>query len=249
LKAERVKVYAVGPDVKAPEFIPTNLPPIVAEKCKKKIDGKVALSLLVDATGRTRNLMFVHPLGNDLDRLALKIVATDRFTSATRNGMPVVAAESVEVNMQACLEENHGNAGNKTYELRLRSQPVRKYESLSRPIEEAVLTAGDTTKDSAGRSARTKPEDGLTFPVPLNHPDRDSVIEASKPGISGSCKITYIVDTQGMPQDVRVVRSLDPVFDERFIEFIHKSRFTPAMKNGEPIPVVGRDELSVTPPN
>ena len=53
----RVKVYAAGPGVTAPELLPLNLPPFPVAKCKKKVDGTVEISLLVDANGQPRNLM------------------------------------------------------------------------------------------------------------------------------------------------------------------------------------------------
>jgi TonB family protein len=95
-----VKVYAVGPGVTAPEFVSLNMAPISAGKCNKKWDGKVTLSFLVDTMGRPRNIMFLRPLGTDLDKLALQIVAADHFKPGTHDGAPVVVAQSEEVGMQ-----------------------------------------------------------------------------------------------------------------------------------------------------
>src|ERR1035437_7978369 len=102
---DRVKVYAVGPDVTAPELIPVNQESVLTQKCKKKVDDKVVLSVIVDATGKPRNLLFLRPLGTDLDKLALEVVAADRFKPGTYDGAPVVVAESVEVSLQACIEQ------------------------------------------------------------------------------------------------------------------------------------------------
>lgn len=122
----RVKVYSVGPGVTAPKLLPLNLAPISDEQCKMKVGGKVVLSVLVDTTGQLHNIMFLKPLGTDLDRFALKIVSADRFIPGTHEGVPVVVGQSVEVDLQACVDEKKDNAGKKIYSLRLRSQPVQK---------------------------------------------------------------------------------------------------------------------------
>jgi len=109
----RVKVYSVGPDVTAPELLPLNLTGMSTGNCKKKMDGKVVLSALVDETGQPRNIMFLRPLGTDLDKLALQLATADRFNPGTHDGKPVVVAQSVELNMQACLEETKNDAGKK----------------------------------------------------------------------------------------------------------------------------------------
>src|ERR1035437_4628059 len=142
---DRVKVYAVGPDVTAPELIPVNQESVLTQKCKKKVDDKVVLSVIVDATGKPRNLLFLRPLGTDLDKLALEVVAADRFKPGTYDGAPVVVAESVEVSLQACIEQTKDDAGKKTDLLRLRAQPKQKFGNLPQPPNEAVLTVDNVS--------------------------------------------------------------------------------------------------------
>src|ERR1019366_6137070 len=107
-QATRVKVFAVGQGVTPPELLPMDLPQISTESCKSKQDGNVQFSLLVDTTGRPRNIMFVHPLGTDLDRLVLRIVGADRFNPGLIDGGPVVVAEYLSVGIQTCLTEIKG---------------------------------------------------------------------------------------------------------------------------------------------
>lgn len=120
-QSARVKVYAVGPGVTAPELLPLNPTPISAEKCKNKVDGIVILSVIVDATGQPRNLMFFHPVGTNLDKFALQIAAADRFKPGTSDGAPVAVAQLLDVIMQACIEQKKDDTGKKTYQLRLLS--------------------------------------------------------------------------------------------------------------------------------
>lgn len=146
----RVKVFAVGPGVTAPELLALGPPPAYAGKCKKKMNGAAVLSVLVDATGRPRNIMFLRPLGNDLDKFALLIADADRFKPGTHDGVPVVVGQSMEVNMQACVEQLKNDAGKKIYVLRLRSSPVQTLGSLPQPAEDAAYASSESNGKDPG---------------------------------------------------------------------------------------------------
>ena len=169
---ERVKVYAVGPGVTAPELLPLDLPPISPEKCKEKIDGKVELSVLVDTAGRARNIMFLSPLGNDADKFALQIAGADHFKPGTVNGKPVVGAESLNVKIQSCVVESQDGEGKMTYALKLRAAPAQELVASSDVPEDAVLTPGPESRTSAnGADSRLDHVGGaLKAPIPLTSP-------------------------------------------------------------------------------
>ena len=239
VQPERVKVYTAGPDVTAPQLLPLNLPPFSAEKCKKKVDGKVLLSLLVDATGQPRNIMFLHPLGTDLDRFALRIAGTDRFSPGMVDGKPVVVAESVEVDIQSCVLESKDSAGKMTYSLRLRSVPMQRLGTVPQPSDEAVLAPNDSPRmeNDSGSPHFYKVGGGVSAPIPLNSVEAEFTDAARRAKYQGTCGLTLIVDTHGMPQDLRVLQPLDYGLTENAIEVASRYRFKPAMKAGEPVPV------------
>lgn len=49
--------------------------------------------------------------------------------------------------------------------------------------------------------------------------------------------LNLVVDAQGLPQNVRVVRGVGMGLDEKAIEAVKQYKFKPAMENGEPVPV------------
>jgi TonB family protein len=234
----RVKVYAVGPGVTAPELLPADPASIPDEKCKSKVDGKVTLSVLVDETGKPRNLTFLKPFGSALDRLAFQLVAADRFKPGTRDGAPVVVGQSVEVNLQACLEEKTDDAGKKSYSLRLRYYAEQTLGRLPQPPKEAVLTSDEPSWNDPRLAASRVSHigDGVSAPVPLNIVEAEFSDAARKAGHQGVCIVSLIVDVQGRPQEIKVVRPLGMGLDEKAVEAVGKYRFKPAMKNGEPVP-------------
>jgi periplasmic protein TonB len=62
--------------------------------------------------------------------------------------------------------------------------------------------------------------------------------EARRAKYQGVCLVSLIVDAQGNPQNIRVVRALGMGLDEKAIEAIRQYKFKPAMKDGKtPVPV------------
>jgi TonB family protein len=63
--------------------------------------------------------------------------------------------------------------------------------------------------------------------------------EAKRANSQGVCLIGLIVNAQGNPVNVHVVRSLGMGLDEKAIEAIRQYKFRPAMKDGKtPVPVM-----------
>lgn len=53
----------------------------------------------------------------------------------------------------------------------------------------------------------------------------------------GICLVTMIVDTDGIPQNVHMARSLSTKFDESAMAAVRQYRFQPAIYQGKPVPV------------
>jgi periplasmic protein TonB len=49
--------------------------------------------------------------------------------------------------------------------------------------------------------------------------------------------VALVVDPQGTPQQVHVVRVFGRGFDEKAVEAVQKYRFSPASVEGKPVPV------------
>ena len=53
-----------------------------------------------------------------------------------------------------------------------------------------------------------------------------------------------IVDPQGNPQDIKVVRSLGMELDEKAIEAVKRWKFQPSMKDGIPVAIAIKVEVN-----
>jgi periplasmic protein TonB len=73
-------------------------PEFSEEARKAKLQGVVMLYGEVDTNGRLRNIRVTRGLGLGLEEKAIEAVRQWRFRPGTRDGKPVVAAASIEVN-------------------------------------------------------------------------------------------------------------------------------------------------------
>jgi TonB family protein len=232
----RVDVYSSGPDVTLPLLRPPSQSASPAGKCHNKQDARIRLSLIVDSQGRAHNIIFERPAGNPLDELALRLLDNDRFLPGTYQGAPSAVAVEAEVHMQACIDwSKKDSAGNKSAILRLHSEPEQKFEPSPQPKQKLPLSL------IAARPAYTSPLEkvgpGVTPPRAIFHPEAEFSDYARQKKLQGDCVLGLRVDAHGMPQDIHITRSLEASLDQKAIEAVQRYRFTPAMKDGIPVPV------------
>lgn len=78
---------------------------------------------------------------------------------------------------------------------------------------------------------------GISAPQAISTPDPEYTQEARNAKTQGTCILWLIVDDQGKPRDIRVVRGLGFGLDTRAIDAVKQWRFQPAMKDGHPVNV------------
>jgi TonB family protein len=78
---------------------------------------------------------------------------------------------------------------------------------------------------------------GVSAPVLIYDPDPEFSDEARRAKYQGVCVVGLIVDAQGNPQNVHVVRPLGMGLDEKAVEAVRQYKFKPAMLKGRPVPV------------
>jgi periplasmic protein TonB len=78
---------------------------------------------------------------------------------------------------------------------------------------------------------------GISAPQAVTTPDPQYTEEARNAKVEGTCILWLIVDQQGNPKDIRVVRGLGHGLDARAIDAVKQWRFHPALKDGQPVNV------------
>jgi TonB family protein len=78
---------------------------------------------------------------------------------------------------------------------------------------------------------------GVSAPQLVFAPDPEFSDEARRAKYQGVCVVSLIVDAQGNPQRVQVVRHLGMGLDEKAVEAVKQYKFKPATLQGKPVPV------------
>jgi len=78
---------------------------------------------------------------------------------------------------------------------------------------------------------------GVSPPTVISSVDPEYSDEARRAKYTGIVVVTLIVDTQGNPQHVSVVRRLGMGLDEKAVEAVRQYKFRPAMYQGHAVPV------------
>jgi TonB family protein len=231
-------VYYAGPDVTAPKPPTLTLTDAATGRCKK-LDGTVVLTAIVDEEGMARDVLLLHPIGNDLDKLAVRLVIGERFMPGIRNGLPVAVAVSIEVSLHTCIEDMN-EAGQQGRFLKSRSLPVQKTDLQKPPNKDATLSLpGNEPPLPENATPATYHVGGdITAPILLHFVEVEFSEKAHEEKISGTCLISLIVDEYGLPQNVQVAKSLEPSLDQKALYAVGQYRFKPAMRNGTPVPVM-----------
>jgi periplasmic protein TonB len=85
---------------------------------------------------------------------------------------------------------------------------------------------------------------GISAPQAISTPDPSYTEEARRAKTQGTCILGLIVDAEGHPRDIRVIRGLGSGLNSKAIEAVGQWRFKPAMKEGKPVNVQISVEVS-----
>jgi protein TonB len=254
---EKVAVYTPGADTTAPELLPTSNISLLKTECKleDKLAGSPTLSLVVGSDGLPYSIHFLRPTANDLDIFALKILAADRFKPGAHAGSPAAVALSIEIHLETCMIVTKQPNGEKTAALHLVTMPEQKLAAPEDAMAKAVLVTGPVYSTPAPQSnpaTESTPETkskiekvggAVTAPKLLVAHEINNIVSALRADIEGTLAASLIVDAQGMPQNIQIVRSLGHGLDEQAIISLRSYRYLPAMHDGKPVPVAINVEI------
>jgi TonB family protein len=96
---EPPNTFNIGRDVTAPTIKVKIEPKYSEEARKKKLQGTIQLSVVIDATGAPTQIAVLRPLGFGLDEKAVEAVSQWKFIPATKNGTPVALVSTIEVTL------------------------------------------------------------------------------------------------------------------------------------------------------
>jgi TonB family protein len=89
-----------------------------------------------------------------------------------------------------------------------------------------------------------RPGGGVTNPKPIYRPEPQYSEEARKAKWQGSVLLSLVVDENGKPIQIKVIRPLGLGLDEKAIEAVSQWKFEPGKKDGKPVAVAAQIEVT-----
>jgi TonB family protein len=107
--------------------------------------------------------------------------------------------------------------------------------------EESAKTASEKVYRVVGGSVKA--------PRAIYSPDPEYTEKARKEGKEGTVLLKMVVGSNGLPRDIKVIRSLDSDLDEAAVNSVTKWKFAPGTKDGAPVAVQIVVEISFHNPD
>ena len=143
----------------------------------------------------------------------------------------------------------------------LAQKPARAEVGTSSQTQTHASAVNPSAADSGGSNPRQMQQAGhvpmsaqspsvylmgrdMTPPKATYAPDPQYSEEARKARFEGTVVLWLVVDADGLPQKIKVQRSLGMGLDEQAIKAVSQWRFQPATKNGTPVPVIINVEVN-----
>lgn len=209
-------IYKVGENgVQPPHPINKVEAEFSTEARAKLINGRCAVSLVVDAQGNPQDIQIIHCTDPAFIQSTLTAAGKYRFKPATtKDGMPVPVSIYIEVNYKS----DRG------------SDPHLLVSTQFRPLPGAP----SPSPDGSGVYPLTG---GVTSPKLTQFSDQGYLSAAFRfPGES-PCDVLLTINAKGKPSDPQVIHCEKPILDSLVSQSLLKSRFQPGSFNGSSVPV------------
>lgn len=110
-------------------------------------------------------------------------------------------------------------------------------------VEQKTDTKADAKTESVDRQVY-KVEGDVTEPELIKSVNPAYPPKAKEEKRTGVCTLEMVIDEKGIPQDIKVIQSLAPDFDENAVNAVKQWRFSPATLKGKPVAVRVKTEVN-----
>jgi TonB family protein len=221
----------VSPHIMAGQKIGGPNPKYPEAAKQKKIQGTVVLNALIGKDGNVKSVKATSG-PKELQGSAIDAVRQWKYKPYLLNGEPVEVTTKINV----------------IYSLGKMPPTNLPKGEIPPPPPPPQTRADAATAGSASQGTNTSSQsnlpagvmhvgDGVSPPVLVYSVDPKYTAKARSKKYQGVCVLGLIVDKDGHPQDVHVVRKLGMGLDEKAVEAVQQYRFKPAYYKGNPVPV------------
>ncbi len=224
-----------GRDVPMPGLVKRVEPDYPLEAAKKGVSGHVVVDLEIDKSGKVRNPRIAVSVP-DLDPAALSAVRKWRFAKPRFNGAPADIAATVALGFTLRRDPLPVSDLDLARFYVARDNVSAAEAPLARALESIAREAECNAEVSGAASEQRRAGVGGYEP-PRKTKDVRPVYSALalRAKIAGTVAMDAVIGVDGRVSCVRVTWSV-PLLDQAAIDAVSRWEFTPARRNGVPIP-------------
>jgi TonB family protein len=216
---------AMAHTVRDPQLIASKTDWPAEGKCGKRHFEWARLSLDVMEDGSMQHVELIDASKPDVIPISMEAVREDRFSSGEQDGKRMKMHGDILVEMNACAGKVKLADGKKAEQFWLDAAPTQTFY----PSPDVFIGPPDAYRIGKRISA----------PIPTVQPEAKFTRQARKDRVQGQVTVMLIVDANGMPQNLRVVKPLPAGLTEEALAAVRQYRFRPALKDGTtPVPVM-----------
>jgi TonB family protein len=226
-------IRPAGAGFSAPVLLPSALTVSTPKHCDE-LDGVVKFAATIDTAGLPHELKTLAASDRRLIGFATELAEAQRFKPGALDGSPTAVAIELTVGLHTCTQrEKHPTDGN-FYQFTLRSHPLIALAVVAPPAAQENVSVAHTESATAEHVGGH-----ISAPIPTVLTDPE--IPVSRKFLKrGLCLLGVTIDANGVPQNIHVVRSLEPELDSNTMEAVKNWRFKPALRDGgAPVAVDG----------
>jgi TonB family protein len=202
-------VYRIADGITAPVLV--NAVPAQYPASATETDQPIIriVAAVVGVDGVPTKVQLVSPRPSSFDASAIAAVQQSKFQPGTLDGKPVPVLIHVRV----------------------------PFFHLTPAIPKVMLRYAQFKNLQALQDDPTRLRPGDTPPKQLHFVEANFSNEARKKKIQGTVLLSALINTDGMPVDLRVERSLGYGLDEKALQALSQYRFQPGLRDGNPVPI------------
>lgn len=199
-----------------------------------ELNGVMKFAATIDVSGIPHALKTLEASDQRLIGFATELVETQRFKPAILDGSPKAVVVELTVGLHTCAQREKHPVDDSFYHFTLRAHPL---------IALAVVAPSAAQRTVETTAAETVPPNqvgqNISAPIPVVLSDPKIPISRKLPK-HGRCFLGITIDADGVPQNIHVVRELEPELDSNATEAVRNWHFKPALRDGStPVAVEG----------
>lgn len=222
-----------GAGIAAPVLLSPSVTVSTPKHCDE-LNGVVKFAATIDAAGLPRALKTMEASDRRLIVFATELVEAQRFKPGVIDGSATAVDVELTVGLHTCAQREKHPTNDNFYQITLHAHPLIALAVVAHQAAHETISATPGEVVPAGEVGGH-----ISAPIPMVLTDPQTPV-SGKLLKRGRCFLGVTVDANGVPQNIHVVRGLEPELDSNAVDAVKNWRFKPALRDGSsPVAVEG----------